>query len=140
MSQDPVKLASEQIDLSDRFAIDNTVDASPAAAAETIIAHMTIPANLRAGQKVILWGYASFTVGTNGTAARLRIRETDASGTVVADTDAITAVAAEKRAYALVGYDTAQVTTGQTYVLTLQVTAGSAVSTVSNVVLAALVI
>lgn len=140
MSQDPIKLASEQIDLTDRVGRSTTVVASPAAAAETIICSATIPGGLRAGQVVLLFAFAAFTVGTSGTAARFRIRQTNASGTAVADTGALTVTAADLRSNTVIGIDAAEALTGQTYVLTLQVTNGAAASTVSSAALVALVL
>jgi hypothetical protein len=140
MSQDQVRLASEQVDLTDRVMRSTTVAASPSAATETIIATATLPANLRAGQIVLLFGFAAFTVGTAGVTARLRIKQTDASGATKADSGALTVTAADLRSATVLGVDTAEALTGQVYVLTLAVGSASAVSTVSNVALFGLVI
>lgn len=84
-------------------------------------------------QTVLLFGYAAFVVGTSGTACRLRIRQTSTGGTVVADTDATTGgiAATNKVDMNCQGQDAAAVMPGQVYVLTLQVTAGAAASTVA---------
>ena len=122
-------------DLSTRFVETTTVAASPALAAETVIATLTIASfgDPQIVTGVDLSGWAAFTVGTSGTAVRLRIRQTNVSGTVVGDSGALTGgvAAAALLAQDVEGFDA---TPGVgVYVLTLQVTAGSAVSTVSAV-------
>jgi len=131
--------SSNQIDLSPRFVTTTTVVASPAAAAETIIASITIP-NLGdnpLASGIDLSGWAAFTVGTSGTAITLRIRQTNVAGTIVGNTGALTGgiAAAALVAQDVEGFDTAPGVA--VYVLTLQVTAGSAASTVSAVKLRA---
>jgi len=130
MSVDPIRYAGNQVDLASRFAFSTTVAASPAAAAETIICQVSSPPGFRSAEAILLDGWAAFTVGTNGTAVRLRIRQTNVAGTVIADSGALTGGIA---AAALVAQDVAGADTGTVavYVLTLQVTAGSAASTVS---------
>jgi len=140
---DPIRITSSGVDLSDRFAASTTVVASPAAAAETIIASLTLGANLSTKLGVLLTGWAAYTVGTNGTAVQLKLRQTNVSGTTVAATGALTGSqhgAAILSADDIQGLDTAPVFPGQVYVLTMQVTAGSAASTVSAVFLAAFAI
>ena len=137
-----ITLAAPSIDLSARIVDTTTVVASPAAAAETIIGSLTIPnfGGITVTQKIYLAGWAAFTVGTSGTATTLRIRQTNVSGTVIVTTGALTAgiAAAALVAQDVVGSDA---TPGvATYVLTLQVTAGAAASTVSAVQLLALVV
>ena len=131
------------IDLSGRFFVTTAVVASPAAAGETIIASLTVSANAALTSGVWLAGWAAYTVGTNGTAVQLRLRQTNVAGTVVGNTGALTGSqhgAAILSADDVNGFDAAAVLPGQTYVLTMQVTAGSAVSTVSGVFLSATVI
>ena len=143
MPADPIRITSSGVDLSDRFAASTTVVASPAAAAETIIASLTLGANLSTKLGVLLTGWAAYTVGTNGTAVQLKLRQTNVSGTTVAATGALTGSqhgAAILSADDIQGLDTAPVFPGQVYVLTMQVTAGSAASTVSAVFLAAFAI
>lgn len=142
MPVQPLESNAITIDLSGRVVDTTTVVASPALAAETIIASLAIPnfGGTAIVQKVYLQGWTAFTVGTSGTAVRLRIRQTNVSGTVVADTGALTGGIA---AAALVAQDVcgSDATPGvATYVLTLQVTAGAAASTVSAVQLLALVV
>lgn len=132
MSVDPIRYAGNQVDLASRFAFSTTVAASPALAAETVIATLVSPPGFRTAEAILLDGWAAFVVGTSGTAARLRIRQTGVAGTLIADSDAITGgiAAAGKVALDVAGVDTGTVAV---YVLTLQVTAGSAASTVSAV-------
>jgi hypothetical protein len=119
-----------------------TVAGSPALAAETIIAQTPQLGDLAVSQGVVLDGWAAFTVGTSGSAVRLRIRQTNVAGTVIADTGALTGgvAAAALVAQDISGVDTSAFAAGRVYVLTLQVTAGAAVSTVSGVKLDALAI
>jgi hypothetical protein len=119
----------------------HAVVASPALAAETIIAQLTNVGTDGPTQAVLLQGWAAFTVGTTGTAVRLRLRADSLTGTLVADSGAVTGGIA---AAALVqenvqGDDAPGDVDGKTYVMTLQVTGGSAASTVSAVSLFALV-
>src|SRR3954451_20855100 len=85
-----IRSSGVDVDLASRIAASTTVVGSPALAAETIIASVTLPSGFRAAEAVLLDGWAAFTVGASGTAARLRIRRTDVNGTVVADTGALT--------------------------------------------------
>src|SRR5438552_13528634 len=120
------------IDLSPRLFFTTTVVASPAAAAETIIASLTVNQSLAVATGVDLSGWAAYTVGTSGTAVQFRIRQTDVNGTVKGNTGALTGSqhgAAILTADDVEGFDAAPAV-GQEYVLTMQVTAGSAASTV----------
>lgn len=135
----PIRFSGVDVDLASRIAVSATVVASPAAAAETIIASVTLPNGFRAAEQVLLDGWASLTVGTNGASARYRIRRTDINGTVVADTGALTGGVA---AAGLVAQDIAGVdqTSVAVYVLTLLVGSASAPSTVSAVRLSAITV
>lgn len=118
-------------DLQGRFTGSSTIIASPAAAAETIIASVNTP---NFGDTAILSGvriqaFAAFTVGTNGTAVTFRIRQTGLAGNVVQSTGALSATAANLDSRAMIAFDPAP--GAAVYVLTMQVTAGSAASTVS---------
>lgn len=141
MPTDQIQVAARGVDLSSRIVASTTVSGSPAAAAETIIATVTVPGNLTIVTGVILFGFAAFTVGTSGTATRLRIRQTNVTGTTVADTGATTGgiAAANLVDMNVGGVDTAPPTAG-VYVLTLIVTAGSAISTVSATQLVAIAV
>lgn len=142
MPQVPIQEQSGGIDFTQRVPLTTTVAASPTGATETIIATLTLTGDVPVLRSVILHGWAAFTVGTTGTAVRLRIRQTNVSGTVVATTGALTGgiAAANLVAETILGFDASPGATGQTYVLTLQVTAGAAASTVSAVDLDALIV
>lgn len=139
---EPIRQSAVGLDLSSRIVDTTVVTASPALAAETIIATLTLPAfgGPTVVQKVYLDAWAAFTIGTTATAVTLRLRQTNASGTIVASTGALTAGVA---AAALIQQDIAgsDATPGVgTYVLTLQVTSATAASTVSAVSLRAIVV
>lgn len=140
MPPDPIRYAGNAVDLVSRFASSIVVAGSPALAAETIIGQVAITESEQVVAGVILQGWAAFLVGATGTAVRLRIRRTNLAGAVVADTGALTGgvAAAALLALAAYGVDPAPVPVGQVYVLTLQVTGGSAASTVSAVTLTAI--
>lgn len=130
------------LDLSPRFISSVVVAASPSAAVETTICTLTVPANAAVTSGIWLTGWAAFTVGTNGTACNLKIRQTNTSGSTVSASGAVTGgiTAAGLVTLDVQGFDTAGVLPGQVYVLTLTVTAGSAASTVSACQLTALVV
>lgn len=145
----PIQRDAKETDLSGRVASSSAIVGSPAAAAETVVCQITgIDNQLAVMAGVFLSGVVSFTVGTSGTAIRVRIRTgvTAGAGTVVADTGAITGgvTAANLLSQDLQGFDTSVVGGGAvgatSYCLTLQVTAGAAASTVSQVNLFALVV
>ena len=116
------------------------VTGSPALAAETIIATLTIPSNIRADQRVFLFGWAAFTVGTSGTSVQLRLRQTNVAGTSFAASGLLNVTAANLVAPSIIGIDTPGLQNNIVYVMTLIVTAGAAVSTVSAVGLVGLVV
>lgn len=132
---------SQSDDLSARFPSTTVVVASPTAAAETIIATLTIPnfGNLAVVSGVQVFGWAAYTVGTSGTAVTLKIRQTSVSGTTVVSTGALTKTAANLYTDDVQGVDTAP-PTGGVYELTMQVTNGAAASTVSAVYLGAVIV
>lgn len=135
-----IQLGGAQIDLSPRYFRTATVAASPAAATITIVATLTINEDLAVMEAVQLWAYGSFTVGTSGVSVLLQIRKTDATGTVLATTGAVTIAAASLGSLSLNGADTSPSLPGQVYVLTATVASAVAASTFSAVHLAALVI
>lgn len=135
-----IQYSGEHVDLSPRFASTTTVVGSPAAAAETIVAQLPQLGDLSKAAGVELIGWCAYTVGTSGVSGRLRIRQTNVAGAVVADSGALTVAATNLVAPAIEGIDTAAVLPGQVYVLTLQVGSGAAASTVSAVYLRALVV
>lgn len=143
MSPVPIQADVQRIDLSKRFQVTTTIVASPAAAAETIIAQLNLTgfADSPIITGVDLSAWAAYTVGTNGTAVQLRIRQTNVAGTIVGNTGALTGSqhgAAILSADDCEGFDAAPGV--GVYVLTMQVTAGSAPSTVSAVKLRAILI
>lgn len=138
----PLNQSIHDHDLSPRFVITTTVAASPATASEVVIATLAIPAfgDPQIVTGIDLSGWASLTIGTSGTAARLRIRQNTVAGTVVGDTGALTGgvTAAAIVAQDVEGFDA---TPGvPTYVLTLQVSAGAATSAVAFVKLRGILI
>jgi hypothetical protein len=128
-------------DLAARFQSTQTVQGSPiAAAAETIIGTLTVAGfgDTSIVSGIQFDGWAAFTVGTSGTAATLRIRQTNVAGTVVGTSGALTVVAANLVQENVMGFDA---TPGVgVYVMTLQITAGAANTTISAVMLQAVVI
>lgn len=131
MSTVPFNVGGGGLDLSPRFARSATVAASPAAAAETVVASTTFPGGIPVKLGVIIIAYAAVTVGTNGVALTWKLRQTGTSGSTIKSSGALTAVATELVDETIVGFDTSPALTGQVYVLTLTVTSGSAPSTVS---------
>ena len=138
----PIQADAQRIDLSKRVQVYTTVDASPSGATETVIATLVLngfaDTPLIAG--VLLFGWAAYTVGTSGASGRLRIRQTNVSGTVKADTGALTG---NHGAGVLVADDVNGFDSGAgvgTYVLTLTVGSGAAASTVSALMLTAILI
>ena len=140
---EPVRVSAKTVDLSQRFFVTNTVVASPALAAETIIAQLpAIPGDTVLAAGVLLNGWAAYTVGTTGNAVRFRIRETGLAGTIVGDTGALTGSqhgAGILSADDVTAFDPT-LPAGGVYVLTMQVSAATAASTVSQTVLQAIVI
>lgn len=134
-----IQLAGDEISLSPRIAVSTTIGGSPPAGAETVIATVNVNTDVQRDVGVLLIANAAFTVGTSGVSARLRVRQTNISGTVVADTGATTAgiVAAALAELQAFGLDAAPAAAATAYVLTLLVGSGSAASTVSAVFLAA---
>lgn len=133
----PISYDSQRLDLTKRFQVTTTVGASPALAAETIIGTLTLTgfSDTAVVSGVIVSGWAAYTVGTSGTAVTLRVRQTTVSGTVVCSTGALTRAAASLAADDVNGFDSGAGV--GVYVLTMQVTAGAAASTVSALLLSA---
>src|SRR5207253_848319 len=113
------------LDLSPRYKYSVTVAGSPAAAAETTVATLTITEDLAVNLAVELVAWCAFTVGTNGTACTLKIHHTNAAGATLASSGAVTATAANLMTLSAHGVDTVPVLPGQIYIATLQVTGGS---------------
>lgn len=136
----PISITSSSLDLSQRVGETTTVAASPALAAETTIATLTLPTDIVVESGAFLFGFAAWTVGTSGTAVTLRIRETNISGNIIASTGAMTATAANLDSRTILGFDSSVAAAGTVYLLTMQVTGGAAASTVSAAELMALIV
>lgn len=136
----PLALGADRVDFSKRIVQSGAVAGSPAAATETTVCTVTIPADLSTFLGVLLIGFAAYTVGASGTAVNLRIRQTDTAGTVVKATGAMTRAAGSLQGDNVFGVDASPGAGGQVYVLTMTVTAGAATSTVSAASLVAVVI
>lgn len=138
----PIRYDSIGFDLTKRVQVYKTVDASPSAATETVIAtlNLTSYADLSIVSGIRVSGWAAFTVGTSGTAVTMRIRQTNVSGTVIATTGALTGgiAAGNLLAQDVEGFDAGA--GASAYALTLTVTGGAATSTVSALVLQAIII
>jgi len=137
---DAFRMSGAAVDLSPRVFRDATVDASPAAAAETTIATLSLTPDLGFGLGVLLIGYVAWTVGTAGVSGRFRIRRDSITGTTVKDSGLTTRVAAQLQQDTIVGIDTSPTFPNEVYVLTLIVGSASAESTVSAVEFVAVVI
>jgi hypothetical protein len=131
--------------MSPRFLANNTVVASPATAAETVIATLgPFTGALFVGSGVLLLAQAAFTFGTSGVSGRYRIRQGTAAGagTVVFDSGVCTAAttAALLAVENVIGFDSSPTLPGQSYCLTLTVGSASATSAVSAVAIAGIVV
>lgn len=140
MSPVPIQIGAAGIDLSPRVFKSEAVVASPAAAAETIICSVVVGGDLSTALGVVLLGWATYTVGTNGVSILLKLRRTDASGATVAATGADTAVATNLGTKTILGVDDGQVAARQVYVLTMTVASGSAETTVSAAAIVAIAV
>lgn len=132
-----ITLNGGHVDMSSRIVASTTVVGSPALAAETTVATVSIPSNVTLGLGVLLFGFVAFTVGTSGVSATVQIRRTNTGGTAIVTSGATTVVAANLIARDVLGLDTGPTLPGQVYVLDLTIGSGGAVSTVSSVALIA---
>jgi len=135
-----IRMGGAGVDLSQRAFRDDTVDASPAAATETVIATLSLGADLGFGLGVLVIGYAAWTVGTAGVSGTFRIRRDSITGTIIKASGAKTVVAAALHDECIVGIDASPTFPNEVYVLTLQVGSASGVSTVSAVELVGIVL
>lgn len=140
----PIKYDSIALDMQARTQISTTVQNSPiAAAAETIICTLTLNrfADIAVQAGVLVNGWCAYTIGGTPTSAQLRVRQTNGSGTVVANTGAMTG--GHNTAGFLVADDVNGFDSGAgvgTYVLTLQIAGGSSNTTISAAYLVATII
>lgn len=143
-----ILVGGQQVDVSGRMAFSNTVAASPATAAETVVATVTgLKADTAVFSGVFLSGCASLKVGTSGSGVQVRIRTgtTAGAGTVVADSGLINGgiAAAALISQDIQGVDTAVTGGGPigttSYCLTVTVASASAASTISQTNLTAVI-
>lgn len=138
----PIRYDSIGFDLSKRIQVYKTVDASPATNAETVIAtlNLTSFSDISVVSGIRVSGWAAFTVGTSGTAITLKIRQTNVSGSTIATTGALTGgvSAGNLLAQDVEGFDSGA--GAAAYALTLTITGGAATSTVSALLLQAVII
>ena len=142
MSPLPISVDASHIDLSPRVFTSTAVAGSPALAAETTVCTVTCSGDLASTLGVVIVAFCALTVGTSGSAVTAKIRRTDTSGTTVVSTGAMTGgvAAGNLLSYTVLGFDSGGFTNGRVYVLTLTITAGAAVSTVSAAGLVAVVV
>lgn len=141
MPPEPIHLSALGIDLSPRVVTTTAVAASPALAAETVIA--TIPAFstlVPVVNGIIVSAWVAYTVGATGTAVQLRVRQTNIVGAVVANSGALSRAAASVQADNVEGLDTAPLAAGTPYVVTMTVAGATGASTVSALLAFALVV
>lgn len=134
----PFQQSAAVLDLTPRVYSTATVAGSPALAAETIIASVTINQDIQVVRGVLLIASCAFTVGTSGVTSNLKLRRTDASGQTVLASGLIPQTAGDLVAPSLTAFDVFLAAPGQAYVLTLTIGSGGAVSTVSAVSLVAI--
>lgn len=138
----PIRYDSISFDLTKRIGVYKTVDASPATNAETVIATLTLPSfsDIAVLSGVRVSGWAAFTVGTSGTAITMKIRQTNVSGSTIVTSGALTGgiSAGNLVAQDVEGFDVGA--GASSYALTLTVTGGAATSTVSALLLQAVII
>lgn len=140
MPTDATRLSAAVIDLAPRVFRTATVSASPTDATETVVASLTINADVQVNFGIELMGYITYTVGTNGTSGRVRVRRTSVAGATIRDSGALTRTAAQLVEGPIQILDTSPTLPGQVYVVTLTVGAATAASTVSAVELVAVVV
>lgn len=137
---EPFRIDGVGLDLSNRFQTYQTVDASPSAGSETVIATLTLAnfGSMQLAKGVLLLGWAAFTVGTSGVSAALKIRQTNVSGSTKANSGATTVSAGNLKEISCWGFDSGA--GAGVYALTLTVGSGAAASTVSALELVAILI
>lgn len=139
---DPITSNIGRVDLTDRFIENHTVSASPALAAITTVATLTW--NPQSSPTVVYGAFlsveAALTIGTSGVSILAQIRRTSATGTVIASTGAVTAVAGNLYSVSTQGVDQVAFSPGQAWVFCLTIASGGAASTVSSVALWATIV
>src|SRR5436309_2022064 len=115
----PITESALGLDLSPRYAFTTAVVGSPAAAAETTVATLTVTQDLAIAVGIRLTAWCAFTVGTNGVSANLKIHHTNAAGATIAASGAVTVTAANLASLSAFGIDLLGVLPGQIYIATL---------------------
>lgn len=130
---DPINVNVSTIDLSDRFIESHAIVGSPAASTIAIACSLTWSpaANPTVVNGAFLSTEVALTVGTNGVSVLLQIRRTNATGTIIATTGAVTATAGNLYSLSTQGIDQVAFKPGQIWVACLTIASGSATSTVS---------
>jgi len=136
----PIQIDASHLDLSPRVFRSNTIAASPPDATATAVATVTCTGDIAAVLGVLVIGWYSITIGTNGVTLASKVTRTNAAGTAIATGGAETVTATQVYARSIVAFDTGPTMPGQVYTLTVTVGSGSAASTVSAVQLVAVVI
>lgn len=134
---EPITRDAVGLDLSQRFLQTTTVATSPTGTGATVIASLTVTDDLAVEQGVRVEGFAQLTVGTGGTSVQLQVRQTDGTGTAIADSGAISATGADLVTHTVLGVDTGPTLPGQVYALVATV-AGAGATASSSVTAAAL--
>lgn len=136
----PLRLAATGIDLSSRARFEVGATADIDVATEVVVATLVIPSLIVVTSGVLLFGAAQTVVGTNGTALQQRIRKGAVDGTILADTGALAATAADLFSETIVGVDASPALPGQAYVLTITTADNTANTAVTLPTLAAIII
>ena len=138
----PIRYDSQFLDLTKRFQVYTTVDASPSGATETVIATLNLVGFADTAIQSGIWvtGFARWTDVATTTAIRLRIRQTDINGTVVADTGAVTAGVSSTSVMVqdVEGFDSGA--GAAKYALTITLTGAGGATTISALLLRAILI
>lgn len=140
MPPEPIRIDSSALDLHHRFQQYKTVDASPSAGSETVIATLTLAdfGDIAVVSGILVMGWAAYTVGTSGVSANLKIRQTNVSGTTICATGATTVSATNLKDISVNGFDAGA--GASSYALTLTIGSGAAASTVSACQIVAILI
>lgn len=117
--------------------VTTSVQNSPiAAAAETVIGTLQVTTDGVAAVPAI--ALVNLTVGTSGTAVTLRIRADSLTGTVIQSSGAMTAVAANVSPFFVASLLPVGEIASRTFVVTAQITAGAANTTINNLLFIAI--
>ena len=126
-----------------RYAVSftNTIIASPALAAETIVATTGAISQVYDGASIFLFWFCELTIGTSGISLNAKLRRGAAlTSTLVNVGQARTVVAGNLVSFSGVYFDNAGIVAGVQYSLTLTIGSGAAASTLTDVALLAAVL